>query len=241
MSRRALAAGTAVLAAGALIAGGATASATHSKSGKSGKSAATERQYQITVENLTDGQPISPPFIAAHTRRADYWSTGTIANHAVAAIAEDANNGPAIELGELIPQVKTAVTGVEDGATGPAPIGPKASQTYTVTVNGYAGRLTLLAMLVNTNDAFTGLDSLRLPRRVGHSRTRYRVAYDAGSEKNNESAKYIPGPVGGNPFVRDPEGNVIREHPGVKGGADLNPEDHSVDGKVAKITVKRVK
>ena len=45
-------------------------------------------------------------------------------------------------------------------------------------------------MLVNTNDAFTGLDSVKL-RGGTHV---YEVgAYDAGTEVNNESASHIPG------------------------------------------------
>jgi hypothetical protein len=94
-------------------------------------------------------------------------------------------------------------------------------------------------MLVNTNDAFTGVDSLRLRNRkvVIHAR-----AYDAGSEKNNQLASHIPGPVGGNPFVRDPEGELIRMHPGIQPGVgDLDPAQHGWDGPVAKITITPVK
>ncbi|MGH9248902.1 MAG: spondin domain-containing protein [Acidimicrobiales bacterium] len=65
---------------------------------------------------------------------------------------------------------------------------------------------TLLTMLVNTNDAFTGLDSMRLHGRGDRVRT---VAYDVGSERNNELARFIPGPCCNNPFVRDPEGALI--------------------------------
>jgi hypothetical protein len=244
MSRRAIVAGATALAVGGLISAGALATA---HTGKSGASKVPERSYQITVENLTTGQspvlgqPLSPPLIVAHNRRVDLWSRGRVASHVVAGIAEDANNGPAIELANALRGAGPALTGVDDGATDPAPILPGASQTYSVKVRGHRGRLTLLSMLVNTNDAFTGLDSVRLPRRIGASRSAYRVAYDAGSEKNNEDAAYIPGPVGGNAFVRDPEGNVIRRHPGIAGGASLDPVAHSVSGKVAKITITRVR
>jgi hypothetical protein len=241
MPRRAKTAAIAVVAAGALAIGAtAVATGSHSNGGKSPQKA-PERSYQITVENLTGGQPISPPLLVAHNRRADLWERGTIANHAVAAIAEDANNAVALEVAGKIRGVGAGATGVDVNATDPAPIGPGGKQTYSLDVKGYYGKLTVLAMLVNSNDAFTGLDSVRLPRQVGKTRSHYRIAYDAGSEKNNEGAKYIPGPVGGNPFVRDPEGDVIRAHPGVKGGADLDPKVHSLSGKVAKITVTRVR
>ena len=56
--------------------------------------------------------------------------------------------------------------------------------------SGHANRLSVLTMLVNTNDGFTGLDSLRLR---GHDDTRSVMAYDAGSEQNNEEIALIPG------------------------------------------------
>ena len=50
-------------------------------------------------------------------------------------------------------------------------------------------------MLVNTNDAFTGLDSVQLR---GKRSQLSRNAYDAGSERNNELKAFIPGPCCGN-------------------------------------------
>lgn len=200
-----------------------------------------ERTYSVTVTNATLGQPFSPPFLAVHGRHADLWSVGDVANHAVAAIAEDANNDPAIMLAGKIRGVKHAFTGIDRGASAPAPIGPGGTQTYTVTTKGRYDRLSLLTMLVNTNDGLTGLDSVRLPDGMGTSMRYDKMAYDAGSEANNEKAAFIPGPVGGNRFVRDPEGDVIRMHPGVTGGNDLDPVTHRVSGTVATITITRVR
>lgn len=238
MSRRAVYAGAAALALGGAVAGGALATP-HSPRGAA--PAPPERTYEITVENLSAGQPLSPPLIIAHNRRFDLWSRGGVASHVVAAVAEDANTAPAIELAEASRGVGVALTGVDDAAAAPAPILPGARQTYTVTVTGWHGRLSLQSMLVNTNDAFTGLDSVRLPRKLGATRRTTRVAYDAGSEKNNERAAYIPGPVGGNPFVRDPEGKVVRPHPGISGVGDLDPVADSVSGRVAGFSVTRVR
>ncbi len=216
---------------GAGAAAGAGTSATHRE----------KATYELTITNSTAGQPLSPPLLAIHEPRVDLWSMGEPASQVVAAIAEDANNAPAIELATHLRGVQAAFTAVANGASGPAPIGPGASQTVTFTVPMAGSRISLLSMLVNTNDAFTGLDARRLPYRVGSTRTFHSVAYDAGSERNNEMAEYIPGPVGGNRFVRDPEGNVIRMHPGIIGGHDLDPVLHSVAGNVATIIVKRVK
>jgi hypothetical protein len=67
-----------------------------------------------------------------------------------------------------------------------------------------------------------------------------RMAYDAGSERNNELATHIPGPCCNNPFVRDPEGALIGPHPGIAGVGDLDPAVYSWTGPVAKITVERI-
>jgi hypothetical protein len=75
-------------------------------------------------------------------------------------------------------------------------------------------------MLVNTNDAFTGLDSLRVH---GKGAVIDAIAYDAGSERNNKLAAFIPGPCCNKPFVRDPEGALIRPHDGITGIGDLDP------------------
>ena len=193
----------------------------------------SERTWRVTVENLTPpgSQPLSPPLFVVHSQRADVWSVGDIANHGVAAIAEDANNSVLESAVVQLPGVRSAFT----GAGGPIPSG----QSSTYYVQGQAGRdrLTLLTMLVNTNDAFTGLDSRQL---VGQGTVLYKMAYDAGSERNNELKGYIPGPCCGNPFVRDPEGELIRMHPGITGVGELDPAIYGWTGPVAKITIERV-
>jgi hypothetical protein len=191
------------------------------------------RSWRVTVENLTPAgsQPLSPPLFVVHGQRVDVWSVGEIANHGVAAIAEDANNAPLESALPSLPGVHDVFT----GAGGPIPSGT--SRSYVVEANGASDRLTLLTMLVNTNDAFTGLDSLRF-RNQGTMV--FRMAYDAGSERNNELAGFIPGPCCNNPFVRDPEGALIAPHPGITGVGDLDPAVYGWTEPVAKITVERI-
>lgn len=194
------------------------------------------REYAVTVENLTPAgsQPLSPPLLVVHSDRAHVWGVGEIATHPVAGLAEDADNGPAISAYGSLPGVRSAATGVDRGATAAAPIAPGASQTYVVRARP-GDRLSLLSMLVNTNDGFTGLDALRL--RDGTVTVRAR-AYDAGSEVDDQLAAHIPGPAGGHRFVRNPEGAVITMHPGILPGVgDLDPAMYGWSGPVARITV----
>jgi hypothetical protein len=190
------------------------------------------RTWHVTVTNLTPAgsQPLSPPLFVVHSNRADVWSVGEIASHGVAAIAEDANN---TVLESALPQldgVKSATT----GAGGPIPSG--SSRTYTIETSGPFSRLSILTMLVNTNDAFTGLDSMRLR---GGGASLATMAYDAGSERNNELKAYIPGPCCNNPFVREPEGEPIGHHEGITGRGELSPAVYDWEGPVARITIAR--
>jgi hypothetical protein len=188
--------------------------------------------WKVTITNLTPAgsQPLSPPLLVVHSRKADVWGVGEIANHGVAAIAEDANNAVLASALGHVDGVKSA----ETGAGGAIP--PGATRTYEVETSGRFNRLSLLTMLVNTNDGFTGLDSEKLS---GRRSAAHVMAYDAGSERNNELKSHIPGPCCGNAFVRDPEGALIAHHEGIVGRGDLAPATYDWDGPVARIVIER--
>ena len=108
-------------------------------------------------------------------------------------------------------------------------------------------------MLICTNDGFTGLDSLPLPRKLGDTKTVYSVGYDAGTEINTEDFVDLvppcpalsgvpsdePGTGTSNPALM--EGGVIRVHANIQGIADLDPAIHGWVDPVAKIVVTRIK
>jgi Spondin_N len=229
--KRLILAGFLALIVGALAIG--PASGSHDEDDDGGNT----KLWRVTIQNLTPpgpgapgSQPLSPPLFVVHTDDVQIWRVGQVATHVVAAIAEGANNEPAISAYTGFPGVRSVFT----GAGGPIPSG--ASATYTVQTRGDFDRLSIVTMLVNTNDAFTGTSSLELEDRRMMLSTR---AYDAGSEKNNELKAFIPGPCCGHPFVRDPEGAPIRRHPGITGVGDLDPALYGWDEPVAKITITR--
>jgi spondin N len=198
------------------------------------------KTWRVTITNLTPpgsgapgSQPLSPPLFVVHSGQADVWSVGEIASHGVAAIAEDANNAV---LESALPQMRDVKT-VFTGAGGPIPSG--ATRSFTVETSGRFSRLSVVTMLVNTNDAFTGLDSLRLGSR-GDRPSLEPMAYDAGSERNNELKSHIPGPCCGNAFVRDPEGTLIGPHEGITGRGELSPALYDWEGAVARFAIERV-
>jgi hypothetical protein len=223
----------AALAAAILVTGSATADDDRDD----GDDGAAAKTWRVTVANLTPpgggppgSQPLSPPLFVVHSSKADVWSVGEIASHGVAAIAEDANNA-------VLESALASLPGVGDVFTGgDAPIPSGQSRTFTVETRGRFSRLSLLTMLVNTNDAFTGLDALRLK---GRGATLTTMAYDGGSERNNELRSHIPGPCCNNPFVRDPEGALIGPHEGITGRGDLDQGTYDWNGPAARITIER--
>ena len=125
--------------------------------------------------------------------------------------------------------------------------GTTESADLTVTTAGSI-RLTLATMLVNTNDAFGGLNARSLDHlAVGQSATFLAPAYDAGTEANSESAASVPGPAaGGEGFniVRD-DMDFVHLHPGVLSSQDglagsALSNAHRWDNPVFKLVVTRI-
>jgi Spondin_N len=214
------------------------------------------RDYEVTISNLTSGQPLTPPVVATHRDRHAIFDVGQLASVGVREIAENGNSAPLLAFLETDPLDR--FSGFAESTTGPlvppgVPGDAMFEQSATLTVEGgrRAERLSFVSMLICTNDGFTGSDSLRLPSKVGRSTTMKTNGYDAGTEINTEDyADIVPpcqGLIGdstGEPGtgVSDPalaEGEAIRHHPGIEGGADLDPEIHGWTDPVARITVER--
>ena len=194
--------------------------------------------FEITVENLTSptgegaSQPFSPPVIATHSIGYHIFRTSKYASLELGQLAEDAVNAPLINVLENSRRVYSVVEGSE------GPIFPGESQTFMIKTKLPFVRLSLASMLVNTNDAFTGANSILLPFRG--TRVRYLKAYDAGTEMNTELKEHIPGPCCGSPLVRVPSNERIKQHRGILGIGDLDPSIYGWTGKVAKLTITRI-
>ena len=195
-------------------------------------------EYEVTLENLTpatgdvSSQPFSPPVLATHKSGIRLFKRHRYASDELRQIAEDAVNGPMVA--KL--KVSKKVFEVVEGTTGP--IFPEGSVTIKVNAKRGYNKLSLVSMLVNTNDAFTGITGARLP--YHGEKVHYLYAYDAGTEKNTELTDHIPGPCCGNPHVRVPTHKRIKFHRGIKGSGDLDPDVYGWHRKVAKLTIRRI-
>jgi hypothetical protein len=219
---------------------------------------AQDREYEVTITNLTSGQPLTPPVVATHHGRHAVFEVGQPASVGVREIAENGNSAPLREfiqsdpLGQFAGFAETMEPLVPPGTPGEEEMGFEQSATLTVEGGRRANRLSWVSMLICTNDGFTGVDGLELPAKVGKSTTESTNAYDAFTELNTERYADIvppcqgligdfgdPGTAVSNPALA--QGGVITHHAGIQGGVgrDLDPELHGWEDPVATIEVER--
>jgi hypothetical protein len=147
--------------------------------------------YQVTVTNLTYAQPMSPVALILHNE-GQLWTIGEMASVALENLAESGDNSAV--LAESI---------VLSGQSGAGLLLPGMSEmvdvSYTVAdINNAPMMLSLATMLVNTNDAFTGINAFAVNNLVvGESISFTTSSYDSGTEKNSELMTTIPGPASG--------------------------------------------
>jgi Spondin_N len=218
-----------------------------------GSASAPVATYEVTILNLTSGQPLTPPVIATHRAATSMFTVGQTASFELKEIAENGNLAPM--LASL-----SADKHVFDSAAAETPLVPPGlpssgmfDDEVTLTVEGATGAkfLSFASMLICTNDGFTGLDSLRLPNKVGEEVVVTTAGYDAGTEINTEDYADIvppcqdlhgvmvePGTGMSNPALA--EGGVIHHHPNIQGIEDLDPGTHGWTDPVAEVTVERV-
>jgi hypothetical protein len=188
------------------------------------------KRVRITIENLTTGQTLSPPVFVSHNAKAPtLFKEGEEASFGLMRIAEEGNAGP------LLSAVVTKNIGDEFGAVGSGTsILPGQSRVVELEVTREFPMVSGAAMLVMTNDGFTGINGLNAyeltaPRRIEA------MAYDAGTEKNNERKSHLIAMMGTD---RDPENGKVQMHAGINGDADAPAEwKFDMDKPVARITI----
>jgi hypothetical protein len=200
------------------------------------------RSYRVSMTNLTHNQPMSPAAVALHGAGARGWETGAGASVGLEDLAEGGSPAAFLAEAETDPDVFTTAAGggvFMPGTTTEVEIGTFRDGTLYVTA---------ASMLVNTNDAFTGITRRMVSGlEVGESWTAMVPAYDAGTEANSERAATIPGPAaGGEGFNADRDDqDFVTIHPGVVTaddglGTSILRETHRWDNPVARIMVTRI-
>ena len=199
---------------------------------------ATEYQFMVTTTNLTHAQPMSPIGAALHTS-GQFWQIGEMASAELETLAESGDHSGLLGL-EVV-----KATAAAEGA-----LPPGENVELTLTTDSLTDqKLTIISMMVNTNDGFTGLNSLDVSSMaVGDVMSYTTFAYDAGTEANSEAAGTIPGPAdNGEGFnaARD-DVDKVAMHPGVVGQDDgltdsVLSSQHKFDNPLLALTVTRIK
>lgn len=204
------------------------------------------KTYEVTITNLTTGQPLTPALAATHKSNTGFFRVWRPASSQLQQIAENGNLAPMRALIDGSRRFYDSEVGM--GQAGP--IMPGETVAFELDAASRFNFLSWASMLICTNDGFTGVNKLKLPSRVGRSVTRYTGAYDAGTEINTEDWDNLVPPCAqltgfgdqGGTGTSDPalaQNGVIRHHRGIRGIADLVPDVHGWRDPVAKITITR--
>jgi hypothetical protein len=210
------------------------------------------RDLSVEITNLTNATYFTPLLVAAHDTQTDLFELGQAASAQLQAMAEG---------GDISGLIDDVVAGDGEYVTNPAAglLAPGQSTQARLDLRGFkTSRLSIVAMLLPTNDGFVGLDSLKIPREVG-TYTYYLNGYDAGTEANDEiitgggapGVPGIPADPGGNSGTGgvsevDPDFNpTVHVHRGIVGDmdptggtSDLDSRVHRWHNPVARITLR---
>lgn len=199
--------------------------------------------YSVSITNITRAQLFTPQFVATHDGAVHIFSVGKPASEPLAILAESGNTVPLTEVAHAFP------ANIGHVQTIPGLLAP--GETATVEIDSSNGDhyLSLVAMLIPTNDTFVALNAVELPEQGSVSYIAQ--AYDAGTEENDQNCAHIPGPrCGGEDSspVSDKDEGFIYISNGFHdlGSADdegneiLSPGVYDWRNPVAQITITRI-
>ncbi|MFT5543507.1 MAG: outer membrane murein-binding lipoprotein Lpp [Glaciecola sp.] len=196
--------------------------------------------YTVTITNLTYGQPFSPASVVAHEPGYYPFVAGESASVALEMLAEGGSPTALIDEASTVVQFLDAQQG---GGTPPRMMGSETTLVVPM-LDADNLRLSVLTMLVDTNDAFTGLNAMDISNMtVGQKVAFTTISWDSGTEANIETAATMPGPAAqsaggggasaGFSDARDDRLDVVHVHRGAV--TQENADDPSKEGLVTSI------
>ena len=164
-----------------------------------GAVAVSAADIDVEVTNTTHNIYFTPLLITAHDETQQLFRAGSAADLSLQTMAEGGNIDPLL----------ADVGGIDaDTVANPAAglLAPGQTVTTSLVTTPARNLLSLVGMLLPTNDGFVGLDSLELPTLPG-TYVYTLNGYDAGTEANNELINTLDGGVPGTPGIpADPTG-----------------------------------
>jgi len=202
----------------------------------------------VAITNLTHGSYFTPLLAVSHANDIHLYTLGTKASSALKSMAECGM------LGGLVSDLDgNAMVTLNDH-----PLEPGATAMKPLNVMPTANYISVVGMVLPTNDGFVGVDGIAVPSKPG-TYTYFLNAYDAGTEANSETLDtemgcvdmpgipVAPGMDGGKlgTGVTETEKNeTVHVHRGVLGdtnpdggASDLDSTIHRWQNPVAKLTL----
>lgn len=182
-----------------------------------GAQTASATDFNVRIINLSNGIYFTPFLVAAHPEGSSLFTTGQPASANLQAMAEGG------DISGLVADLQGLGATIAENPAGGL-LAPASETDVDLNTDGTSNdRLSIVAMLLPTNDAFTGLNAVTVPTDPG-TYVFDVSAYDAGTEANDEliTGGGAPGAAG---IPADPGGL------GGTGGsgaatADANPNVH---------------
>ena len=192
-------------------------------------------EYEVSISNTSNFQPLSPVGVVFSSQES-LFDIGAPASLDLEKLAEGGDNSGLLALGNT--SVSTQ-----------SPVLPGETAVVNITKNLEGLKFSAFSMLVNTNDAFTGVSVYDLGHlAIGETVTLTTNVYDAGTESNSEAEGTIPGPAdGGEGFnAQRDDVNIVRMHSGVVSRDDglsssVLTEQARFDNTVMRMSIKRIR
>ncbi|MBK25743.1 MAG: hypothetical protein CME70_17220 [Halobacteriovorax sp.] len=194
------------------------------------------KKFLVTITNTTKAQVLTVPVVALHSESTKLFEIGKPATAGLTLLAED--GGTSVLEDELRTLGRSRVDNYETADNNIRP--GKSVQVLIKTKNASKVRLSLVSMLATTNDAFLGVQSVKLPRRMKEVSV---GVYDAGTEFNSESCDTVPGPPCGSHNARDTDNaeGVVSEFKGLTGSGDIDLEQYGFSNMPATVRIEVLK
>ncbi len=208
-------------------------------------------ELTIDVQNLTQGLYFTPLLLVAHSDDNSLFELGETATAELQAMAEGGSLDGLVSIGTSI---------AADAAANPAGglLLPGASTSTMLSTMDGNNVLSVVGMILPSNDGFVGLDNWAIPTEAG-TYTIYLNAYDAGTEANDElrgsgapgeAGMPVPPPLepllgtGGTGITTTEDNATVHIHRGSLGDSDSSGGSSDIDSSVqrwlnpvAKVTV----
>ncbi len=195
--------------------------------------------FDVEIANITNGIYYTPFLVTAHPEGTNLFRSGEPASASLQAMAEGG------DISGLVADVDAlGATTVANPAGGL--LAPAAATSFSMNTDGTNNtQLSIVAMLLPTNDGFAGLNAITIPTTPGTYV--YNVnAYDAGTEANDEivnggGAPGVPGipaapggfaGTGGTGVAGADNNPYVHIHRGSIGDADVNGGKSDLDNTV---------